>query len=149
MFWYLSGQVPYCSFSKLSWLSSDIYLFFSVNFRVCWSSLIKNSIEIFFFLRNISPELTSVPIFLYFICGMPTTAWGAKRCHVPTRDPNRRTPGHQSRRCALNCCANGPAPHWDFNELVRFIQEYDFSIQIFLYILLWSSCYLHKCLKLF
>ena len=27
------------------------------------------------FLRKISPELTSVFIFLYFICGMPTTAW--------------------------------------------------------------------------
>ena len=38
----------------------------------------------FFFLRKISPELTSVPIFLYFICGTPATAWCAKRCHVHT-----------------------------------------------------------------
>ena len=42
--------------------------------------------------RKTGPELTSVPIFLYFICGMPTTAWLAKRCHVCTWDLNRRTP---------------------------------------------------------
>lgn len=30
---------------------------------------------IIIFLRQISPELTSVPIFLYFIGGMPATAW--------------------------------------------------------------------------
>ena len=28
-----------------------------------------------------------MPIFLYFTCGTPTTAWPAKRCHVHTRDP--------------------------------------------------------------
>ena len=28
-----------------------------------------------FILRKTGPELTSVPIFLYFICRMPTTAW--------------------------------------------------------------------------
>ena len=60
-------------------------------------------------LRKTGPELTSVPI-LYFICGMPTTAWLAKRCHVRTWDPNRRTPGHQSGTCTLNCCATGTAP---------------------------------------
>uniref|UniRef100_A0A9L0ILM9 Nuclear envelope phosphatase-regulatory subunit 1 n=1 Tax=Equus asinus TaxID=9793 RepID=A0A9L0ILM9_EQUAS len=38
------------------------------------------------------PELTSMPIFLYFICGTPATAWHAKQCHVRTWDPNRRTP---------------------------------------------------------
>ena len=35
-----------------------------------------------------------MPIFLYFICGTPTTAWLAKRCPVSTQDPNRRTAGH-------------------------------------------------------
>ena len=34
-------------------------------------------------LRKIVPELTSVPIFLYFICGMPATAWPDKRCIYP------------------------------------------------------------------
>ena len=33
-----------------------------------------------FFLRKFSPELTSVPIFLYFTCGTPATAWLAKWC---------------------------------------------------------------------
>ena len=36
-----------------------------------------------------------MPIFLYFICGTPTTAWRAKRCHVHTWDLNRRTLGRQ------------------------------------------------------
>ena len=34
----------------------------------------------FFFLRKIGPELTSMPIFLHFICGTPATAWLDKRC---------------------------------------------------------------------
>ena len=34
----------------------------------------------FFLLRKIGPELTSVPIFLYFIRGMPVTAWLDKWC---------------------------------------------------------------------
>ena len=46
-----------------------------------------------FFLRKISPELTSVPILLYFMCGMPTTAWLAKWCHVHTWDLNQQTLG--------------------------------------------------------
>ena len=39
-----------------------------------------------FLLRKPGPELTSLPIFLYFICGMPDTAWRDKQCHVRTRD---------------------------------------------------------------
>ena len=34
-------------------------------------------------LRKMGPELTSVPIFLYCICGMPATAWLDKRCIGP------------------------------------------------------------------
>ncbi|XP_070086279.1 membrane-anchored junction protein isoform X6 [Equus caballus] len=62
-----------------------------------------------FLLRKTGPELTSVPIFLYFICGTPATAWLAKRCHVRTQDPNQRTPGRRRRTCELNHCATGPA----------------------------------------
>src|SRR3712207_4915916 len=36
-----------------------------------------------------------MPILLYFICGMPTTAWLAKWCHVRIQDPNRRSPDHR------------------------------------------------------
>ena len=53
------------------------------------------------------PELTSVPILLYFLCGTPTAAWRAKRCHVHTRDPKRQTPADRSRTCALNRCTTG------------------------------------------
>ena len=81
---------------------------------------------IYLFLRKISPELTSaanpplfamenwswaksMPIFLYFICGMPATAWHAKRCHVHTQDPNWQTPGRWSGTWALNCCTTALA----------------------------------------
>ena len=49
-------------------------------------------------------------IFLYFLCGTPTTAWRAKWCHVRTQDPNQQTAGCWS---ALNRCATWPAP-WSF-----------------------------------
>ena len=62
-----------------------------------------------FFLRKISPELTSMPMFLYFICGTPATAWLAKWYHVCTQDPNQWTPGRRSRTCELNRCATRPA----------------------------------------
>ena len=38
------------------------------------------------FAEETGPELISVPIFFYFICGMPATAWLAKQCHIRTRD---------------------------------------------------------------
>ena len=53
-----------------------------------------------------------MPIFLYFICGMPTTVRLATQCHVCNRDLNRQTPGHQSGTCALNFCTTGPAPNF-------------------------------------
>ena len=85
----------------------------------------------FFFLRKISPELTTaspplfaeeawpwaniVPIFLYFICGTPTTAWCAKQCHVRTRDLNRRNPGHREGEHAnLTAVPPGLPPHLHF-----------------------------------
>ena len=51
-----------------------------------------------------------MPVFLYFLCGTPTTAWLAKWCHVRTWDPNLRTPGCRSGTCAFNRCTTGPAP---------------------------------------
>ena len=51
-----------------------------------------------------------MPIFLYFVCGRPTTAWLAKRCHVHTQDLNRRTPGRRSGTWELKHCATRPAP---------------------------------------
>lgn len=46
----------------------------------------------FFCLRKILPELTSVPIFLYFMWDV-ATAWLDKWCQVHTRDPDWQTPG--------------------------------------------------------
>ena len=57
------------------------------------------------------PELTSVPVFLYFIWDV-TTAWPDKWCPVHARDPNLWTPGCQSRVCELNHYATRPAPKW-------------------------------------
>ena len=59
-------------------------------------------------LRKTGSELTSVPIFLYFIPGTPTTAWLDKRCHVRTQDLNQQTLGRQSRTCAPLCHQAGP-----------------------------------------
>ena len=82
-----------------------------------------------------------MPIFLYFICGTPTTTWLTKRCHVHTQDPNQQTLNHQSRMCSLNHCATGPAP-WTHNSescffLLTFYGEYWFSrlLKVFNYII--------------
>ena len=48
-----------------------------------------------FFLRKTGPELPSMPIFLYFICGMPATAWLDKQCiglHPGSQPANPRLP---------------------------------------------------------
>ena len=58
-------------------------------------------------LRKTGPEPTSMPIFLYFICGMPATAWLGKQCHVHTWDPNWQTPAAKAEGAH---CATGPAP---------------------------------------
>ena len=47
----------------------------------------------FFFLRKISPELTSMPIFFYFICRTPATAWLDKQCIDPRPGSELVTPG--------------------------------------------------------
>ena len=95
---------------------SHVHFYFVI---VYWQSLLPDQFSFlffffFFFLRKINPEQrktgpeqTSVPIFFYFICGMPTTAWLAKQCHVRTGDPNRPTPGHRRGPCTLNLCATG------------------------------------------
>ena len=67
------------------------------------------------FFRKISPELTPVPIFLCFICGVLTTAWLDEWCHVCTWDPNRRTLSRWIGTCKLNCCATRPAPVMSFH----------------------------------
>ena len=48
--------------------------------------------EFFFSVRKIDPELTSMPILLYFMWDA-ATAWLDGQGWVCTRDPNLRTPG--------------------------------------------------------
>ena len=62
-----------------------------------------------FCLRKIVAELTSVPIFLYFMWHA-ATAWLDERCEVPARDPNPWAPGHWSGTHKLNHYATRPAP---------------------------------------
>uniref|UniRef100_A0A9L0RH93 Peptidase S1 domain-containing protein n=2 Tax=Equus caballus TaxID=9796 RepID=A0A9L0RH93_HORSE len=60
-----------------------------------------------FLLRKTGPDLTLVPFFLYFICGLPATAWLDKPCVGPHPGYN---PGSRSRTCELNHCTTRPAP---------------------------------------
>ena len=52
--------------------------------------------------RQIGPELTSVTIFLYYVCGILPQYGLVSSVYVRTRDPNPQTPGHQSGASELN-----------------------------------------------
>ena len=99
-----------------------------------------------------------MPIFLYFTLGTPATAWFAKRCHVRTQDPKRRTLGH--REVELNRCATGPAPFLMFsvNWTIKHIRDSEptfstptpdmgalwqliYSLQLFLSLLVVVMCH--------
>ncbi|XP_046505284.1 gamma-taxilin-like isoform X2 [Equus quagga] len=89
------------------------------------------------------PELTSAPIFLYFICGIPATAWLDKLCpglHPGSELVNPRMPCELMWTCELNSCTTGPSPidvslgldflelsakakinKWDYDKLKYFI----------------------------
>ena len=87
------------------WKGADLQFFFG---RLALSEHLLPIL--LFLLRKTGPELTFLPIFLYFICGTPATAWLTKQCHVCTQDLNGQTFSRGSRTCALNRCATWPAP---------------------------------------
>ena len=62
----------------------------------------------FFFLRKIGPELTSVPIFLYFICETPATAWLDKWYVGPHLGSEPANP-----RLLKRILWTQPLHHWD------------------------------------
>ena len=111
-----------------------------------------------FLLSKTGPELTSGPIFLYFICGMPTTVWLDKWCYVRTRDLNQRTPGCQVERANLTAAPPGhpPAffilkrtlfnPEWEINS--SYVKtEHFFKSLYFTFILasgIYSKCFFNK-----
>ena len=61
----------------------------------------------FFLVRKIGPELTSVPIFLYFVCGTLPQHGLMSSMWVCTWDLNLPTPGHRSGACELNHYTTG------------------------------------------
>ena len=73
-----------------------------------WSLRIKSFF--FFSVRKIRPELTSMPVLLYFICGMPLQHGLMSSVQVLTRDLNSWTLGRWSRACELNHYTTRPAP---------------------------------------
>ena len=67
---WLSLRVCRCSFKALFVMPITPFLCAFHEFPFC-------------FLRKVGPELTSMPIFIYFLCGTPATAWLDKLCVGP------------------------------------------------------------------
>ena len=76
---------------KFSFLCFNAFLFIYFFWGKSALSCLLPILLFFFLLRKTGRELTSMLIFLYFICGTPTTAWPAKLCHVRTRDPTHES----------------------------------------------------------
>ena len=76
-----------------------------------------------FFLRKIGPELTSVPIFRYFTCGVPATAWLDKQSiglRLGSEPVNHGPPKQSAQTQPLHHQA-GPYPYsflWPCNSLL-------------------------------
>ena len=67
-----------------------------------------------FLVRKIGPELTSVTIFLYFVCGTLPQHGLMNSVYIPAEDPNWQTLGHRSVVHKLNHYVTGPAPQTSF-----------------------------------
>ena len=85
-----------------------------------------------FCLRKIVPELTSVAVFLYFICGTLPQHGLMSGVQVHAQGQNQQTLSHQSRAHKLNHYATGPAPKKRTSNFgVQFI--YIFFCYLFFY----------------
>ena len=72
MYWRVLERKDHAIFYNPSWsLTMTSELATSLAYPLKWLGWNE---FLFFLLRKISPELTSVPIFLYFVCGMPATS---------------------------------------------------------------------------
>ena len=103
------------------------------HFPLSSSHFVFSSFYFYFFLRKISPELTTaspplfaeeawpcasiMPIFLYFLCGTPATD---RRCHV--REPANPGPP-RSGTSELNRCATRLAPQVPIFKIKFFKNE--------------------------
>ena len=93
-----------------------------------------------FLLRRTGPELTSMPIFLYFICGMPTTAWPAPRIRTgkpraTESEPENLTavpPGQPPSLELLDSSFHGPYVKFNW-YLNRHCQSCKESLKLFKY----------------
>ena len=65
-------------------------------------------------MRKIGAELTSVPIFLHFVCGTLPQHGLMSGVQVPAQDLDLWTSGHGSRAQELNYHATGLAPNYTF-----------------------------------
>ena len=82
--------------------------FFSFGEDGCpWANICCQSSS--FCSRKIVAELTSVPIFLYFVCGTPPQCGSMSGVQVCTRDLNSWTLGHRSGAYKLNHYVTGLA----------------------------------------
>ena len=65
----------------------------------------------FFCLRKLSAELTSMPVLLYFVCGMPPRhGWWVEE--VRAWDPNPQTRATKAERVELEPLGHGASPTW-------------------------------------
>ena len=70
--------------------------------NLCREQSKLENISFLFLVRKIVPELISMPLFLYFVYGMPAWHGLMSGVQVCARDPKPQTPGHQSEAHELN-----------------------------------------------
>ena len=80
---------------------------------------------IFYLVRKIGRELTSVPVFFYFVCGTPPQHGLMSGVYVCAWDPNLWFLGCESGARELNHYATGLAQKWDnFNNTQKCVFHY-------------------------
>ena len=92
----------------IQWIPTDLGSKFVFKIRHYSKHFLKHFFN--FFVKKIVPELTSMPIFLYFVCGMPPQHDLMSCVYVTTQDLNLQTLGCQSRAHKLNHYATWAGP---------------------------------------
>ena len=96
------------AFCSLSFFLFFKFLFFWGRLALSWHLLPI----LLFLLRKTGLELTSVPIFLYFICGTPATAWLDRRCVGPHLGSEPVNPTEAERVNLTAVPPGGPSAHF-------------------------------------
>ena len=95
---------------QCNWWSQARFRFFVCVCEEDWSLANVCCQSSSFCLRKIVPELTWVPLSLYFVCGVPPQHGLMSSTQACTWDPNPWTLDHESRVLELNHCTTRPAP---------------------------------------